>query len=101
MLSQRFANICQAAWKSPFAAMRSPPCRSAIRSDAAGLSSVVTAASDQFGTQIENEFGRLLPTEAFDNFGEVAKRKQVLGKAEEAGLDGAFVEQRQDLILMM
>src|SRR5262249_20599245 len=43
---------------------------------------------------------RLIPAEALDDFREVAERKQVVRKAEEARLDGALVKERQDLFLM-
>ena len=59
---------------------------------------LATPAPDQFGAQVEDEFGRLLPTEALDDFRQVAEREQVIGKAEEVWFDGAFIEERQDFV---
>ena len=61
---------------------------------------LATPAPEQFGAQAEDELGRLLPAEALDGFREVAEREQVIGKAEEVGFDGAFIKERQDLVLI-
>ena len=66
-----------------------------------GIAPARRAGGRAIGAEVEDELGRLLPPEALDHFRKVAEREQVIGKAEEMGFDGAFIKQRQDLILMM
>src|SRR5262245_44249687 len=57
--------------------------------------------SNEFGAEIENEFRGSIPAESIDEFCKVSEREDVIGKTEEVGFDGAFIEERQDLILIV
>src|SRR5215472_10187171 len=58
------------------------------------------SASQHFGAEVEDQFGRLLPAEVLDHFRQVAQCEQVAFEPEEVGFDGTFIKKRQDLSSM-
>ena len=56
--------------------------------------------SQDLGRQIADQFLGLFPSELLEHFGDVTYVEQVVRVAEEMGRHGAFVEQRQDLVVV-